>query len=130
MPPPSNFGWARKSFGKSPKKKLLKSRRCIVRVALRGSHDDATLAHLRVCEQERLPSKSYSLDHLMWRSSNFVTKFPCQNVKLENLLRKGVPHEELEQHMQSVYPIIHHSCLDLLLGFLQHKQQHGSHIES
>ncbi|XP_018016156.1 uncharacterized protein LOC108672910 isoform X1 [Hyalella azteca] len=116
-----------------PKKsnpKALRSRTNVIQVALNGTPSQEVLAQLEQAKKENKEKASYTLDQLISRSSRFVAKFPCANVKVESIMHKlGVPGEVLEKHMLSVYPIIHHMCLNLLVDFLQYKKLHGSSIE-
>lgn len=41
----------------------------------------------------------------------------------------GVPNSKLETFVHSVYPIVHHSCLNLMNDFLEFKRAKGHNVE-
>ena len=72
-----------------------------------------------------------NLSQIIDKSKTFseLNPYPSKTTLVETLLSKGVEEEVLLENVNSSYPIIHYSVLDLLKKFLSLKRQYGSKIE-
>ncbi|XP_018016158.1 uncharacterized protein LOC108672911 [Hyalella azteca] len=70
-----------------------------------------------------------NLEEVIERSKKFQETFPSETARLHVLLQSGVDSGKLEDFVHSVYPIVHHTCLNLLRDFLDHKLRFGTSPE-
>ncbi|CAG9771749.1 unnamed protein product [Ceutorhynchus assimilis] len=74
--------------------------------------------------------KHYEIKDILDRSNKFPIPFPINTGRLEVLQnKKNITKENLTKYINSVYPFLHESILDLYIKFIEFKQKHGSDIE-
>ncbi|XP_060532239.1 uncharacterized protein LOC132705578 isoform X2 [Cylas formicarius] len=74
--------------------------------------------------------KTHSAVEIMERSDSFPIKFPAHAGRLKELQNyKDVTTEYIDRNINSVYPLVHESVLELFGKFLIFKRDHGSSIE-
>ena len=80
-----------------------------------------------MCEEKSIEHLSQIID----KSKTFsdLNSYPSETTLLKTLISNGVEEEVLLENVNSSYPIIHHSVLDLLKRFLSLKHQNGTKIE-
>ncbi|XP_018016155.1 uncharacterized protein LOC108672909 [Hyalella azteca] len=72
---------------------------------------------------------STNLEEVIDRSIKFWDHFPSDTARLHVLRESGVDAGKLQEFVRSVYPIVHHTCLNLLRDFLDHKLRYGTNSE-
>ncbi|KAF2351566.1 Protein of unknown function DUF4804 [Trinorchestia longiramus] len=72
---------------------------------------------------------STNLEEVIEKSIKFWDKFPSETARLHVLKKRGVDKHKLEDFVHSVYPIVHHTCLQLIWDFLDQKRRYGSNAE-
>lgn len=75
------------------------------------------------------PPPRASLDQMTDASSKFFVKFAVNTTRLKTHLQNGKNPRDLETHINSAYPVLHHRCLPLLAAFLHFKTSHGTRVE-
>lgn len=75
------------------------------------------------------PPPRASLDQVTEASSKFFIEFPINTARIKTHLKNGKNPRDLETHINSAYPLLHHRCLPLLAAFLHHKATHGTQVE-
>lgn len=75
------------------------------------------------------PPPRASLDQVTHSSSKFFIKFAINTTRLKTHLQNGKNPRDLETHINSAYPLLHHRCLPLLAAFLHFKTKHGTRVE-
>lgn len=72
--------------------------------------------------------KNENLENFILKSDDFPIKFPVDTGRCKTL-KDSVSSTILERNINSVYPIIHESALELCCQFILFKRKHGSNIE-
>jgi len=89
----------------------------------------ASLAH-HLCACKSVPKKVPSVDSLIQTSRQFWEKFTTDNPRLFSILeREQESKATLQEYVGSVYPLLHHTTVALLLEYIQHVQKYGNSIE-
>ena len=72
-----------------------------------------------------------NLSVILENSAKFsaLNKYGSSTTLCASLLQQGVTEVELLGNVNSCYPLIHHSVLNLTTKFLEVKRKHGSKVE-
>ncbi|XP_050296793.1 uncharacterized protein LOC126736463 isoform X2 [Anthonomus grandis grandis] len=74
--------------------------------------------------------KTYTLQDILDNSEKFPINFPVDAVRLKSLKnKKNVTKDFLTKSINSVYPFMHESALQLCIQFIELKQNYGSSVE-
>ncbi|KAJ8955898.1 hypothetical protein NQ318_005446 [Aromia moschata] len=72
--------------------------------------------------------KKITVMEVIENSEKFPVTFPIEAVRCKTLI-KDVPENILEEHINSVYPVVHEHTLNLYARFLIFKRKFGSDVE-
>lgn len=71
------------------------------------------------------PPPKVTLEEFIAKSDEFKFSFPVQRTRVKTLLKNGHTREDLEEKINSAYPLIHEKLLPLLAIFIHKKKKYG-----